>query len=374
MSANDQRAMVRAAPMLEPYARPLEIGAYAPDISFLDERGRRLRLFEDAFAGRPIVLVFCGSLDRDDVRNLLQDWSKVETRLEDSGAHLIIVADPPNAIRARQFKRETGLQAPIGSDGNGTLLVQYGLVPGRELAARDGARTFIISPHRQVVHIMDQSSSSPETVQKAVDTLTSQQEEDRGWIPGHAPVLIVPGALDPADCKLLIEHYENSDGFRIAPPGANEPGDYKFMVADHNRQDRIDHVVRDPALLARLDQRINERVLPMIQKAFAFQVNRRETLHIARYKGSREGIDIGHRDNTLPSTAYRRFALSISLNEDYDGGELVFREYSGKGYRGAVGSALVFSSSLLHEIEETTNGVRYNLISHLFDNASAPGR
>lgn len=374
MSSNDQRAMVRAAPMLEPYAKPLEVGAFAPDISFLDERGRRLRLFEDAFAGRPIVLVFCGSLERGDVRKLLQDWASAEDRLEDSRAHLIIVADPPNAPLARQLKRESGLRAPVGSDGNGTLLVQYGLVPGRELAAEQGARTFVISPHRQVVHIMDQSSSSPDTVQKAVDGLTEQQEADRGWIPGHAPVLIVPGALDPADCRLLIEHYENSDGFRIAPPGANEPGDYKFMVADHNRQDRIDHVVRDPALLARLDQRINERVLPMIQKAFAFQVTRRETLHIARYKGSREGIDMGHRDNTMPSTAYRRFALSISLNEDYDGGELVFREYSGKGYRGAVGSALVFSSGLLHEIEETTKGVRYNLISHLFDNASAAPR
>jgi predicted 2-oxoglutarate/Fe(II)-dependent dioxygenase YbiX len=148
------------------------------------------------------------------------------------------------------------------------------------------------------------------------------------------------------------------------------------MVSDYNRQDRIDHVLKDPALLARLDQRLAERVMPQVQKAFAFQVTRRELLHIARYKGAREGIHIGHRDNTHPSSQYRRFALSISLNDDYEGGGLVFREYSGLGYRGAVGTAFVFASGLLHEIEETTKGVRYNLISHLFNDASLqqPGR
>ncbi len=56
----------------------------------------------------------------------------------------------------------------------------------------------------------------------------------------------------------------------------------------------------------------------------------------------------------------------MSLNEDYDGGGVAFKEFSPKRYRVPAGTAMVFSSSLLHEVQETTAGVRYNLISHLF--------
>ena len=105
----------------------------------------------------------------------------------------------------------------------------------------------------------------------------------------------------------------------------------------------------------------------MIKKAFAFDVTRREDLHIARYEGERSGNEMGHRDNVSAATAYRRFALSMNLNDDYEGGEVVFREFSDDGYRGPPGSALIFSSSLLHEVLETTSGVRYTLISHLFN-------
>jgi predicted 2-oxoglutarate/Fe(II)-dependent dioxygenase YbiX len=73
---------------------------------------------------------------------------------------------------------------------------------------------------------------------------------------------------------------------------------------------------------------------------------------------------MGHRDNMEPPGAHRRFALSVSLNDDYEGGGISFREFSPKAYRVPAGTAMVFSSSLLHEVEETTEGVRYNLISH----------
>ena len=45
-------------------------------------------------------------------------------------------------------------------------------------------------------------------------------------------------------------------------------------------------------------------------------------------------------------------------------------DVSPRGYRAPAGTAMVFSSSLLHEVLETTKGVRYNLISHLFNEQS----
>jgi predicted 2-oxoglutarate/Fe(II)-dependent dioxygenase YbiX len=182
---------------------------------------------------------------------------------------------------------------------------------------------------------------------------------------------MVPNVLTPEECGAVIESFEKGGPFMVRPPRQGEiAGDYKMPVYEHNRQDRVDQIIRDPQMIQFLDERIWARVTPVVKKAFAFEVTRREDLHIARYVGKREGNTMGHRDNTSAATAYRRFALSMSLNDNYEGGEIVFREYSPRGYRPPAGTAMVFSSSLLHEVEETTSGVRYNLISHFFNEES----
>lgn len=363
----------RSAPLLQAFRADIAVGDFAPDFDGLDASGRKVRLFEDAFAGRPAILVFTDRLDRADVRASLTAWAEAEARIEALGGHLFIVTAHTDARAMKAFARESGLRAPMLGDCNGALFARYGLVRGVDLQAPETGRIFVITPNEQVQSIMREPTDTVAAGTAALETLAAEADAkaQAGWIPGHAPILVIPHVLEAEDCRQLIEYYESSDGFRVARPGPGEAGDYKFAVSDYNRQDRIDHVIQDQALLARLDRRIQERVVPQIMKAFAFQVTRRETLHIARYAGAREGIAVGHRDNHHPATQYRRFALSVALNDDYEGGELVFREYAGKGYRGDVGTAFVFSSSLLHEIEETTQGVRYNLISHFFNEAAA---
>ena len=81
-----------------------------------------------------------------------------------------------------------------------------------------------------------------------------------------------------------------------------------------------------------------------------------------------------HRDNTSSLTAHRQFAVTINLNPDreYDGGELRFPEFGRELYRPAEGGALVFSSSLLHEVVPVTRGRRFGAFTFL--SASGPGR
>ncbi len=374
MSAQGTISVIRrSAPYLAAFRNQLDVGDYAPDFDALTPLGHRIRLFDDAFAGRPILLVFIGDLDRPPVAATFRELAQAEARIEKSGAHLVLVTSHTDGPRQRALAREQGLHAPILGDCNGALFARYGMVRGQDLDSAITARSFLITAHGQIHSITDHPRIPLEETMDALNDLTSSQtaENGEGWIPGHAPILIIPKALEADDCAALIAHFNTSDGFRVAKPGPGESGDYKFPVSDYNRQDRIDHVIQDQALLARLDKRINDRILPQIAKAFAFQVTRRETLHIARYAGPRQGIEIGHRDNQHPATQYRRFALSIALNDDYEGGGLVFREFSDQGYRGEPGTAFIFSSSLLHEIEETTQGVRYNLISHFFNDASA---
>ena len=55
-----------------------------------------------------------------------------------------------------------------------------------------------------------------------------------------------------------------------------------------------------------------------------------------------------HRDNGAPTTADRAFAVSLNLNDDFEGGELVFPEYAGLKVSPPTGAAAVFSCSLLH--------------------------
>ena len=79
-----------------------------------------------------------------------------------------------------------------------------------------------------------------------------------------------------------------------------------------------------------------------------------------------------HRDNTSSYTAHRQFALSLNLNpdEEYAGGELRFPEFGRELYRPVAGGALVFSSSLLHEVVPLTRGRRFGVFTFLSANGS----
>ena len=86
-----------------------------------------------------------------------------------------------------------------------------------------------------------------------------------------------------------------------------------------------------------------------VAKAFAYEATRFEGFKIARYDAP-EGRFLAHRDNLSPSTRHRRFALTLNLNDGYEGGRLRFPEYGPMLYRPPAGGALLFSCSLLHEV------------------------
>src|SRR5829696_8491629 len=78
-----------------------------------------------------------------------------------------------------------------------------------------------------------------------------------------------------------------------------------------------------------------------------------------------------HRDNTTKGTAHRRFAVSINLNEDFEGGEVSFPEYGPRSYKAPPGGAVVFSCPLLHAVSKVTRGRRYAFLPFLYDEAGA---
>jgi predicted 2-oxoglutarate/Fe(II)-dependent dioxygenase YbiX len=180
----------------------------------------------------------------------------------------------------------------------------------------------------------------------------------------HAPVLFVPHALDHALCVRLIELWGSSDTVETGVEAT--VGGERAESTDRLRKRRRDHTVTDPQVLRMLSSHIGRRVMPEIRKAFAYEAKRFEGFKIGCYRAEDEGFFTAHRDNISPATAHRKFALTLNLNEDYDGGELRFPEYGPDRYRPAAGEALVFSGAHLHEVLPVNRGRRFVLLSFLF--------
>jgi predicted 2-oxoglutarate/Fe(II)-dependent dioxygenase YbiX len=210
-----------------------------------------------------------------------------------------------------------------------------------------------------------QGATAIESAKRLANSL--QNERVTSVASAHPPVLIIPDVLSREECRTLIDVYNTRGQVLVQSDKAiNYFGaDYKMSAPDHMRQDRVDHFFFEPSTVSFLLHRL-ARVELQVAKAFHYRITKHETLRMARYQGHRGGFSHGHRDN-IPPHGHRRFALSLNLNtEEFEGGELRFPEYGDQRYRPAAGTALVFSSSLLHEAMHVAAGTRYVLLSFMY--------
>jgi predicted 2-oxoglutarate/Fe(II)-dependent dioxygenase YbiX len=185
----------------------------------------------------------------------------------------------------------------------------------------------------------------------------------------QAPVLFLPNVFEPELCRRLIDAYEKHGG---EDSGFMRQVDGKtVLVKDHGHKRRRDHDLVDDALIAETKGRIIRRVVPEIEKVHQFKVTRMERYIVSCYSAEDGGHFNAHRDNTTSGTAHRRFAVSINLNADFEGGELSFPEYGPRSFKPPPGGAVVFSCSLLHRASLVTAGRRYAYLPFLYDDAAA---
>jgi hypothetical protein len=183
-------------------------------------------------------------------------------------------------------------------------------------------------------------------------------------IRGQAPVLFVPRVLEATlrDRLMLLAEGEGTVETGVERSSAEGRGE----VLDAHVKRRRDHTVTDVDLLRELSAVVGRRVMPEVQKAFAFRATRFEGFKVASYDASTGGFFRAHRDNLSPATSHRVFALTLNLNDGYVGGELRFPEYGNQLYRPDAGAALVFSCAHLHEVRDVTAGRRFVLLSFLY--------
>ncbi len=191
---------------------------------------------------------------------------------------------------------------------------------------------------------------------------------DHAGVQLHAPVLIAPRIFEPELCDALIALHR-ADGGEFTGV-MRDQGDRTVAVMDELKR-RRDVLVREPDLIRAIEARLQRRLFPLIRLGLGFSVTRIERFLVSCYDAEDGGMFRPHRDSTTQGTAHRRFACSINLNDDFEGGDLRFAEYGPATYRPPVGGAVVFSCAMMHEALPTTRGRRYAFLPFFFDETAA---
>ncbi|MES2339044.1 MAG: 2OG-Fe(II) oxygenase [Pseudomonadota bacterium] len=340
------------------FAAPLLTGDFAPWFKGQALDGRADWAFPSA-AGAPILLFFMGSAGHPAVAAALATIRAGADLFDDvRGRFFGVTCDPTDVASGRIAQRLPGIRHFLDYDRRISTL--YGAAS--EGDERYRAHILLLDRTLQVVRRfrLDEAGAALDAY-VAATRVVGQQD----W----APVLTVPNLLEPTLCRALIDLYDRSGGEESG--FMREVGGKTTMVTDHNFKRRSDAQIDDPRLRQALVERIRRRLLPAIERTFQFEATRIERYIVAAYDAETGGHFNAHRDNTTKGTAHRRFAVTINLNDDYEGGDLRFPEFGDRTYRAPKGGAIVFSCSLLHEATRMESGRRYATLPFLYDDAGA---
>jgi predicted 2-oxoglutarate/Fe(II)-dependent dioxygenase YbiX/peroxiredoxin len=210
-----------------------------------------------------------------------------------------------------------------------------------------------------------------EAIDAVLDQLAAHREaEEAAAVASIPPVLIAPRIFEPDFCRALLDYFAGQmaeeSGFAIDVDGRTVT-----HVAAHLKR-REDVGIEDADLLSGVMMRLEGRLLPLIERAFAWRPTEIERFLICRYAAGNQGFFSAHRDNVTAGTAHRKFAVSINLNAGaYEGGDIRFPEFSRQTLRPPTGGAAVFACGLLHEVTPVTAGERFTFVPFLYDEAGA---
>ena len=317
----------------------------------------------DRFVGKYVAVCCFGSSRIGPGRAALEAMRRHKADFDDvKRVFLGIAIDPREKIDAAQ----SGIYYHLDADG--ALSRQCGAVPLDQtvpFGTQYRVTWTIVDPGLRVrAHF--HTDEDPAEFEAVFALLRSLPEMDRRQsCEAPAPILVIPRLFEPGFCEELIRLYQDGD-----------PHDSGFMrnnveIFDYSFKRRRDHFIADEAVKGQIVKRISMCVIPEIRKLFFMEITRMERYLIACYAAEEDAHFRPHRDNGQRVTAHRRFAISVALNDDFDGGDLLFPEYNERRHRLPVGWAIVFPCAILHAVTPVTRGRRYVFLPFLFDEAGA---
>jgi predicted 2-oxoglutarate/Fe(II)-dependent dioxygenase YbiX/peroxiredoxin len=311
-------------------------------------------------AGRWVVLSFLGLPDdpkaKEELAKLLHDARLFhEDRIVFYGVFTAPPSDPSYYIALNTFAI--------------SFIADYDGAISRAFGADGKPRTVVLDPMLRAVADVawDNREGHARIIRDVLAGLPSV--DDSAGVPLTAPVLTVPRVLSFELCDFLVGFYDklggNESGFLFDKDGQTS------TVIDHRLKRRNDLPVLHPQVRDLIRGQIVRRLLPAIDRFFQFEATRMDRYIVACYDSATSGHFYRHRDNVNAGAQHRRFAVTINLNGDYDGGDLIFPEFGTRTYRAPHGGAVVFSCGALHQVTPMTRGRRYAFLSFLYGEADA---
>jgi predicted 2-oxoglutarate/Fe(II)-dependent dioxygenase YbiX len=317
----------------------------------------------DELAGRHIVMLCFMTPAHQNVLDALS-LLRARTDLFNANRALLVTFADDAAASFRGHLSPQHASEKFLWDARGSSLQRYLAPKSADQGEEPIALAYIMSPSLQILEIIECRRPVP-FVEKIVSRLERFLAQPLADV--RPPVLEVANVFDRAFCHRLVELYDQSGGRQI---GAVEQDGQIVEKFNPLFRKRLDYYIADGAALEAAREMLGRRLLPMVYRAFQFEATRIERYLVGCYDAATGGYFRPHRDNTAPIVAHRRFAITINLNDGYQGGDLRFPEFGRCLYRPPPGGAIVFSCSLLHEVTPVIRGRRYAFISFLYDEAS----
>ncbi len=322
--------------------------------------------------GRYVVFCFFGSASDQHAQAALEAVRAQDRFFDDKrGCFFGVSFDPADEAEKRVENIMPGHRFLWDFDGKIGRL--YGVVP-KELQPGEERppirRKWVIAdPTLRVIEIIDFQPDQSDIARLKARLAQLPPVTHFAGFEVQAPILVLPNVFEPEFCRQLIDLYEAHGGVELG--FMRQVGGKTVGVHDQRHKRRKDYTIEDQELIKRCQAVFHRRVVPMIQRAHQFAATRMERYIVSCYAAEDEAHFRQHRDNTTRGTAHRRFAVSVNLNADFDGGEVSFPEYGPRSFKAPAGGAVVFSCSLLHAVSKVTRGRRYAFLPFLYDDAAA---
>ena len=339
-------------------ALSLRPGDRVPDFALPGLDGK-LRKFIWSFNGDPVALLAAADLGAVDVAQ----FAALRAACTAASTTLLVVAGNEIGPAAALWKKlgAEPEQPLLLCDPKGqylaALLAQGGAVGfGQPMGPRQ--RVIVLDPNQRVAGTFDTRAllAAAETIDGLAGSVRADGGPDLRLNTAMAPVLVLPRVFEPDFCTQLIRLWGKGDH---RDSGVSSRYGNVDMAALKRTED---YTIVEPMMLKAVSDRLAYRIGPELTKVFAFDREFTFDSHVVlSYSAEGRHFFAAHRDNGAPTTADRAFAVSLNLNDDYEGGELVFPEYAAVRVSPPAGAAAVFSCSLLHKVGPVTRGRRYAL-------------
>lgn len=352
-----------------PSYRNLMSGEPAP--WFIARASTREQYAFDTAGGRYLVLCFFATADARGM-SAIRAALEYPDLFDDATASFFGVSiDPSDETRQRLPTRQRGYR--FFWDFTGEICRLYGAVPhdaGPVMTNVPVRRMWIVlDPTLRVLKVIPFIQDGGDACELVTYLRSLPPPAKHAGVEMQAPILLLPNVFETSFCDELVERHARDGGFETGV--MREVAGRTVAIQDHGHKRRRDYVIKNERLIQAIRQRFARAVAPELLKAYQYKATRMERHVVGCYSAADGGHFVAHRDNTTKGTAHRRFAASINLNSDFDGGEVNFPEYGPRGFKPAPGSAVIFSCSLLHSVSRVSRGRRYAYLPFIYDDDAA---